>query len=252
MLSMLKDSVKEMAHELGFAAVGVTTSAPVDELEHLTRYIGDGRNASMGWLARNPSGRCDPGSLLPGARSVICCALAYGERGFEPFDEDRQNPNRARYSRGANYHDAILAKLVELWSAIERDHLRAKAKMCVDTSPILEKTLAQRAGIGWIGKHTILVNEKLGSWFMLGEIITDLDMEPDSAAKNRCGSCDACVKACPTKALIAPNTLDARRCISFCTTELKGEPSADVLKYISDDTFGCDICQEACPYNKNG
>lgn len=247
------------AFELGFAAIGITTAEPMDEENHLINAIASGRIAGMNYLARNPTARCDPHTLLPDAKSVICCAAAYGEEGFlrdsslrpamRGFIDDKRNV-RARYARGEDYHEFILSKLKLLWDKIKTRAPDARSKFCVDTNPLMEKALAQRAGIGWIGKHTIVVNKKFGSWFMLGEIITDIELKPDAMAQNRCGKCDACIEACPTGALAAPHSLDAGRCISYLTTELEGGMPEDMRRFVPPGTFGCDRCQEACPFNK--
>ncbi|MBU0727639.1 tRNA epoxyqueuosine(34) reductase QueG, partial [Patescibacteria group bacterium] len=169
--------------------------------------------------------------------------------------EAKQSPltqkSKARFARGQDYHEVVREKLEELWNNIKQHALEARAKFCVDTSPILEKALAARAGIGWIGKHTILLNEKIGSWFVLGEIITDLEIESDEPAKDLCADCDLCINACPTNALKASRTLDANLCVSYLTIEHKGEVPSHMRKHVSQDTYGCDLCQQACPYNVN-
>lgn len=239
----MKDFIKKKAVEIGFGAVGVTTAEPVDAQAYIKDAIDGGRIAEMKWLARDPRARCDPASLLPGAKSVICCALCYGVGGLSPR-EDSGDMRSARFARGSEYHEAVRAKLEALWNFIRERELDARAKLCVDTSPILEKALAQRAGLGWIGKHTVLLNEELGSWFVLGEIITDIEIEPDRPARDMCGECRSCIGSCPTGALIAERVLDARRCLSYLTIEAPhlGSPSHGC-------SYGCDICQEACPYN---
>ncbi len=249
----IESEIRERAGALGFAAVGITDASPIDARAHLDAAIEAGRNASMRWLARDPARRCDPTSLLPDARSVICCAYPYTERGLPPHAA-APDTRRARFARSAEYHEVMREKLDALWATIAEGHPNARAKICVDTSPLLEKALAQRAGLGWIGKHTLLVNEALGSFFVLGEIITDLDLAPNTPAENRCGDCRACLDACPTAALIAPYHLDARRCISYLTIEAPRHNPEDVPSHESrvtshGFTYGCDICQEACPYN---
>jgi len=247
----MKDYIRKRAREAGFDAVGVTSADPVDIECQLRDAVDAGRMADMGWLARDPSARCDPRSLLPGAKSVICCALAYGHGGIPGRTQRKQGFGVARFARGADYHDVVRGKLGRLWDEIRKERPNAKAKLCADTSPILEKALAERAGIGWIGKHTILVNEVMGSWFMLGEIVTDLEIEPDSPAESMCGECRKCIDRCPTGALTAPNVLDARRCISYLTIEAPrvSRSTHDSPLTTHCFSYGCDICQEACPYN---
>ena len=269
----MKPFIRKRAIELGFGACGVTTADPVDVGVHLVDAIRDGRTADMKWLARDPAARCDPASLLPGAKSVICCALAYGDRGLPraeapllckegmgEVDHDLPPPNLpltkgeecvARFARGADYHEVVREKLEGLWKSIEGKARDVQAKLCVDTSPILEKALAQRAGLGWIGKHTILLNEELGSWFVLGEIITDLELGPDAPVDDMCGDCRCCLEACPTGAIVDGRVLDARKCISYLTIEVPrlDSPSHESRVTSHGFSYGCDICQEACPYN---
>ena len=246
----MKDVIKNAAATLGFSAVGITTAEPVASLDSLRSAIAEGRIASMHWLARDPKARCDPTSLLPGARSVICLAFPYGKNGIQSLGaHPNDDTGRARFARGADYHVVVRRKLARLWEAILWREPKAKARFCVDTSPILEKALAARAGLGWIGKHTVLINKQLGSWFVLGEIITDLELEADEDHKDLCGDCRACLDACPTKALIAPGVLDSRRCISYLTIEHQGSLPDEMRPFVAGGTYGCDICQEACPYN---
>ena len=247
----MKDLIKSKAGELGFGAVGVTSADPVDAGAHLDDAIGGGRVAEMGWLARDPKARCDPRSLLSGARSVICCALAYGDEGLSRLGtRDSKLGKVARFARGADYHVVVKEKLEELWKTIHEEAPDARSKICVDTSPILEKALAARAGLGWIGKHTVLLNREFGSWFVLGEVITDIEIEPDSPASNMCGECRKCMDACPTKAITSPQELDARRCISYLTIEApRLAPPSPGSRVPSPGSYGCDLCQEACPYN---
>jgi epoxyqueuosine reductase len=204
----------------------------------------------MGWLARDPERRCDPRSLLSGARSVICCALAYGNAGLSGPGTRNPEPGRARFARGADYHVVVKEKLKQFWKTIHEKNPNARSKICVDTSPILEKALAARAGLGWIGKHTVLINRELGSWFVLGEIITDIEIEPDSPAPNMCGDCTKCIDACPMKAITSPQQLDARKCISYLTIEApRLSSSTHHSRLTAHGSYGCDLCQEACPYN---
>lgn len=236
----LNKHIVSEALDVGFAACGVTDASPCEGAPFLKEAEGDGRFGAMKWLARNIEKRADPKSLLNSAKSVICCALKYNDSEVGP---------RARFARGRDYHEEVREKLTSLWAEILKMHPKAKSKFCVDTSPILEKELAQRAGIGWIGKHTVLLNKNLGSWFVLGEIITDLEIERNTPVKNMCGECRACVDSCPTKAIVAPHKLDARRCISYLSIEYKGAIDKKFQAFINKDTYGCDICQEACPYN---
>lgn len=241
--------IKSAANDLGFCMVGITSAAPVRHLEYLEDAVSSGRIASMRWLARDPKNRCDPASFLPGAKSVICCALKFGEEGIDnnngPVDK-----LRARFARGRDYHVAIRERLEKLRGVIFRLNPNVRAKICVDTSPVLEKALAARAGLGWIGKNTILVNDRVGSWFMLGTLITDIELKPDAPTENLCGECTRCIDACPTGALLAPCKLDARKCISYLTIEAKDNSMEKRNTPVPEGAYGCDICQEACPLNQ--
>jgi len=248
----MKSLIQKGAKELGFCKVGVTTAEAVDEYGHLADAVDSGRIAKMQWLARDVERRCDPKSLLPDAKSVICLAYPYTNDGIDKTGEELevwQKLRRARYARGVDYHKFLMNKLSELWSTIDGSASGARSKFCVDTSPILEKALACRAGIGWIGKNTILLNENFGSWFLLGEIITDIEIVPDKPVADRCGDCRACLEACPTKAILEPYALDCNRCISYLTTVSKDEIPEELRGFVPEGTYGCDICQEICPYN---
>ncbi len=240
----MKKLLKQMALECGFAAVGVTTAEPVDELLHLKLAIDGGLIADMAYLAREPKKRCDPRSLFPEAKSVIVLAMRY------PSPEISKGINVASFARGRDYHEVAREKMRELWGGIGKIFPGARCKLCVDTSPILEKALAERAGVGWIGKHSILVSKELGSFFAICEILTDLEIEPDAPEKNKCGNCTKCIDACPTCAICAPFRVDSRRCRSYLTASAKTLPPLELAALIPDGAFGCDLCQLACPYNK--
>ncbi|MFH1653952.1 MAG: tRNA epoxyqueuosine(34) reductase QueG [Pseudomonadota bacterium] len=250
--------IKQKALDVGFDLCGITTADTLcEDLSHLKKYLCEHHNGTMSWLARSPERRIDPKSLMPDAKSVICCALTYGDNGLIenlsplPLRERvrvRVRGVSASYARGADYHEVIKEKLKKLWDEIKKEHPNAKAKLCVDTSLILEKALAQRAGLGWIGKNTLLINEKFGPWLLLGEIITDIKLEPDRPIQNQCGDCTKCIDACPTKALIAEHDLNASRCISYLTIEHKGEIDPNLKSFIQPGMYGCDVCLEVCPW----
>jgi len=254
----MKDIIRNASLEAGFFTVGVSSAQPIDELGHLQHWLSKDFHGTMRWLARDPLARCDPGSVLPGAKSVICFGLAYGERGLTgkipplaPLKKGgRRDLNKARFARGPDYHEIVREKLARVWAAIKNHAPNAHYKICVDTSPIMEKALAVRAGLGWQGKHSIVIHPQKGSFFVLGEIITDLEIEPDLPISNQCNDCDKCMTACPTKALIEPYILNAGLCLSYLTIEHKGLIHPKLQKFIKPGQYGCDICQEACPYNK--
>ena len=199
----------------------------------------------MDWLTRGEEKRCDPQQVLPGARSVIVVALNYWQ-GQRPLDA--AGGKIARYAWGDDYHDIMLPKLEEL-SAFLADHGGVQ-KCYVDTGPILERDYAAEAGIGWHGKSTMLVDPKLGTWFFLAEILTTLDLPPDAPQPARCGTCTRCITACPTGAITDAHRLDARRCISYLTIELKGSIPLELRPLIGDRIYGCDDCLDACPWNR--
>jgi epoxyqueuosine reductase len=202
----------------------------------------------MDWMARGEEKRCDPQQVLPGARSVIVVSLNY-------WQGERTTPARpgatgkiARYAWGEDYHDVILPKLERLAEFLCAQG--GRQKLYVDTGPILERDHAAEAGIGWHGKSTMLIDSKLGTWFFLAEILTTLELPPDEPQTPRCGSCTRCITACPTGAITAPHQLDARRCISYLTIELKGSIPLELRPLIGDRIYGCDDCLEACPWNR--
>ncbi len=274
---MLKQQVIEKAHELGFSSCRITTAEPVPS-EMLTSWLSEGKQGTMRWMERDPAARCDPASLLPGARSVICCALVYGEYGLvlgqrafptaptapvqrrlargrrrgaaDPMSSCSEHAQRARFTRGVDYHDVVREKIERLAGVLSAAVPGARTRCCVDTSPLMEKALAARAGIGWIGRNTLLVNREFGSWFVLGEVIADIELEPDGSIENGCGDCRRCLRSCPTGAL-DEHSLDARRCISYLTIEHRGPIDERFQPFIGSGAYGCDRCQEACPYNRS-
>ena len=199
----------------------------------------------MDWMGRGAEKRCDPREVLPGVRSIVVVALNYWQ-GEQP---GAQGGGRiARYAWGDDYHDVMLKKLERLAAFLAE--LGGRQKCYVDTGPLLERDHAAEAGIGWHGKSTMLLDSKLGTWFFLGEILTTLELAADAPQTARCGSCSRCITACPTGAITAPHRLDARRCISYLTIELKGPIPVEMRPLIGDRIYGCDDCLEACPWNR--
>ena len=190
----------------------------------------------------------DPAAYLPGAASVICVGMNY----FVPLEAMPPGHGRiARYALGQDYHEVIKSRLYQLADWIRQSCPHAQTRCSVDTAPVMEKELAARAGIGWVGKNTCVINEQIGSWILLGEIITTLTLKPDEPAVDRCGSCKRCIEACPTGAITSPYELDARRCISYLTIEHRGEIDPELADKFGDWMYGCDICQEVCPWNRD-
>ncbi|MGD8866155.1 MAG: tRNA epoxyqueuosine(34) reductase QueG [Gemmatimonadales bacterium] len=247
-------AVRSRALQLGFELVGIAPAAPPTHADYFLAWLERGYGGEMAYLGRPDSvhRRLDPGGILPGARTVICVAMNYNV-GDDGPTETPSRPVVSRYARGADYHSVFEEKLEEL-ARLLRDLLpgTTQARCYVDYGPVLERDHAQRAGIGWIGKNTMLINPRIGSYLFLGEIITDADLELDDAfLPDHCGTCERCITACPTGAICGPRELDARLCISYLTIELRGPIPRELRPLIGNRVFGCDICQEVCPWNSD-
>jgi epoxyqueuosine reductase len=254
--SPLTQGIKEEARRLGFDAVGisaVSSAGPLTEtlLSRLHAWLSHGYHAAMAWMARDPARRADPTRVLPECRSIISVGMNYYS-GHRP-DEGPGRGRIARYAWGLDYHDVLGIKLRELEAYIQRAAAGAATRSYVDTGPVMEKAWAERAGLGWIGKHSNLVSPSFGSWLLLGEILTTLELEPDEPGTDLCGSCTLCIRACPTGAITEPYVVDAARCISYLTIELRdnGSIPEDLQNNIGNRIFGCDDCLDVCPYNVN-
>jgi len=240
-------SIRNKARELGFEKIGFARAGEAPHGEALQAWLGQDFHGEMAWMAKAPERRADVRRLLPGARTVICVVKNYQSPGTH--SEDPTVGRISRYAWGDDYHEVLLGKLHELREHVER--LGGNAKVCVDTNAILEKPWAQEAGLGWQGKHSNLIARDLGSWFFLGELITDLDLEPDPPHREEfCGTCTACIDLCPTKAIVAPYTVDSRKCIAYLTIEHRGAIPRELRPAMGNLVFGCDICQDVCPWNK--
>ncbi|TMQ58558.1 MAG: tRNA epoxyqueuosine(34) reductase QueG [Candidatus Eisenbacteria bacterium] len=247
----LKGRIRDEARALGFDAIGFARAGESRHAQRLRAWLRAGRHGTMGWIARNPERRSDPRAVLQGARTVISVSLPY-YRGDWPTTGPGAPPRGriARYAWGRDYHKRIRRRLRHLAHAIGAMCPDARWLAYVDTGPMLDRAWAEEAGIGWIGKNTNLIRKGAGSWFFLGEILTDLALEPDVPARNYCGTCARCITACPTGAIVGPYQLDARRCISYLTIEHRGAIPADMRPLIGSRIFGCDDCQEVCPWNR--
>lgn len=244
-LAGLKQGILTKAHALGFDSCRITRAAPPRHGAEFRSWLREGADGEMAWLGRGEEKRCDPAQVLPGVRSVIVVALNYWQ-GERPA---RAGEGRiARYAWGEDYHELILAKLEQLSGFLSE--FGGRQKCYVDTGPILERDHAAEAGIGWHGKSTMLIDPRLGTWFFLGEILTTLELAPDPPQPGRCGTCERCLVACPTGAITGPHRLDARRCISYLTIELKGSIPLELRPLIGDRIYGCDDCLDACPWNR--
>ena len=237
----MKTAIQSRAHELGFDACRFTTAEPPTHREHFERWLAAGQHGEMGYLQRNAHKRVDPEQILAGAQTIITLGASY-------HSEHAIAGPIARYARFLDYHDVLANRLEELTHYV--NSLGSRSLWYVDTGPFLERDLAQRAGLGFIGKHTNLISRKMGNWFFLAEIITTLALEPDPPEENRCGTCTRCIAACPTRAITAPFQLDARRCISYLTIELKGSIPEPLRPAIGSRIYGCDDCLQVCPWNR--
>jgi epoxyqueuosine reductase len=246
-----KDAIRSHAESLGFEAVGFAAATlPAAAGEHLTAFLGEDRHGEMDWMARNAERRADPGVLWPEAKSVVMLGANYG-----PVHDPRGallNSSAAAiscYAQNADYHDVLKSRLKQLGGQIARE-FACDVKIFVDTAPVMEKPLAQAAGIGWQGKHTNLVSRDFGSWLFIGSVFMTLDIEPDAAETDHCGACRRCLDACPTAAFTAPYRIDARRCISYLTIEHKGHIPEEFRRLMGNRIYGCDDCLAVCPWNK--
>ncbi|MBU0639616.1 MAG: tRNA epoxyqueuosine(34) reductase QueG [Planctomycetes bacterium] len=259
--------VKALALNVGFDLAGVTSAGRVRHADYYREWLARGYAGSMAYLRRNVPLRLEPARLLPGARSIICLGLSHhhpehtpalspsavpdaDRAGAGPRDGSPPAGRLAQYARGRDYH-VVMRQMLAQYVALLRQRIDEpfEARVFVDTGPLLERDLASAAGLGWIGKNTCLLNRQLGSYVFLAELVCTLTLEPDEPSPDQCGSCRRCLEACPTGALRAPHQLDATRCISYFTIEHRGPVPAEFHRQIGEWVFGCDICQEVCPYN---
>ena len=260
-ISEMKAMVKRAAEQAGFDLVGIAPAADAPELKHFPEWIAAGHAGEMKYLeARDDQGDLKRASLArvaPWARSVVVCAINYNAD--QPYSTEVPNPTRGWISRYAwsreDYHDAVLRRLKQVESALHRElpsdfQPALTTRSYVDTGPIVERVYAKYAGVGWIGKNTCLINQKKGSWLFLGVILTSLELRPDLPAPDRCGSCTRCIDACPTDAILAPYQLDSNKCIAYLTIEKRGSVPEELRPGIGRHVFGCDICQDVCPWTR--
>ena len=261
----MKTAIRQRALELGFDDCRFTTADAPAGVEQFQNWLAADRHGEMTWLERGASKRVDPQNVLPGARSVICLAASYAisdkwqvASGKLLPAPDSCHPSPvtchaaiARYAQFDDYHDVIGKRLKELTEFINQlGGAETRSLWYVDTGPLLERDFAQRAGLGFTGKHANLISRRFGNWILIGEIITTLELEPDAPERNHCGKCTRCIAACPTHAITAPFQLDARRCISYLTIELKGSIPIELRPAIGNRIFGCDDCLAVCPWNR--
>ena len=243
--------IREQARALGFERAAVASVAPLEAARHYDAWIAAGMHGGMDWLAQSEpiERRADPAKILAGVQSVVCVALCHDPAG-QP-ERDARTGRIARYAAGDDYHALMKEKLGALATFVEETLPGARALWYSDTGAILERGWAERAGLGWIGKHSGLLSEDLGSWFLLGELLVDRELEADvPVSRERCGTCTRCLDVCPTRAIVAPYRVDARLCISYLTIEHRGVIPRELRASIGDWIFGCDLCQEVCPWNR--
>ena len=235
----------------GFDLVGVASTGPVSTADRLERWLADGMHGGMSYMAETAIQRSDPRHLLEGCRSVVMVGMSY--RSSHPASDAHPTDDRvwvSRYAWGRDYHRIFKKRLVRLGRWLEKTNPGCAWRAVVDTAPLLEREWAARAGLGWIGKNTMLLNRKLGSELFLGALLTDLELEPDAPTTDHCGKCTACLDACPTDAFTEPYILDARRCVGYLTIEHRDEIPEDLAPAMSDMVAGCDRCNEVCPWTK--
>lgn len=240
--------VKQIAQRLGFLACGISKASFLEEeAPRLETWLSQNYHGEMGYMARNFDKRLDPRKLVPGAKSVVSLLYNYYPD-VSQLDDDA--PKLARYAYGKDYHGVIKDKLFEFMHEIQTEIGAVEGRVFVDSAPVLEKAWAAKSGLGWVGKNTNLIRKQNGSYFFIAELIIDLELTPDGAVTDHCGSCTACLDACPTDAFVAPYQMDASKCISYFTIELKDAIPTEVKGKFDNWAFGCDICQEVCPWNR--
>lgn len=246
----LEAFIKERARSLGFDLAGIAAAEDADTFANFENWLECGYAGEMGYMEKHAQARRHPASILPGVRSVIMVGMNYGSQ-----PSIRPSPlvtgRVARYALGRDYHDVLREKLKQLLAAVQERVPECRGRAVVDTAPLLERDFARRAGLGWFGKNTMLLHKRVGSYFFLGALLLDIALQPDAPHEtSHCGTCTACLDACPTEAFPRAGELDARRCISYLTIELRGPIPTELRPQMGDWIFGCDICQDVCPWNR--
>ncbi len=247
--STYSKSIKDKAKELGFDFCGISKAGFLeDEAPRLDSWLSKNYHGEMAWMANHFDKRLDPTKLVPGAKSVISVMLNYYPSKRLP--ESKEDYKISKYAYGKDYHYVLKDKLKELFLFIQSEIGEVDGRIFVDSAPVMDKAWAQKSGLGWIGKHSNLLNREMGSFFFLGEIICDLELTPDGPIKDYCGTCTACIDACPTDAITEPYVVDGSKCISYYTIELKEAIPEEAKGKMENWIFGCDICQDVCPWNR--
>ena len=247
----LTNRIKDRALELGFCKAGVVSASKLDrEGSRLFEWLANGFHGEMAWTGREPEKRTDPKLIFPDAKSIVAVAMNY----YTPREHGNSDSEGkiSRYAWGDDYHDVVHEKLRALLDWIKTEVPEAEGKICVDTTPMMEKAWAVRAGIGWLGKHSNVITTDHGSWVFLGEIILNIELDCDAEVMpDHCGSCTACLDACPTQAIVEPYVVDSTKCISYATIELRDDELPDeIVPHLDGWIYGCDICQDVCPWNR--
>jgi epoxyqueuosine reductase len=246
--SHYSESIKSKAKDLGFLSCGISKADFLEEeAPRLEQWLNQNHHGEMAYMANHFDKRLDPRVLVPGAKSVVSLLLNYHT---EEKQTDVEAPKIASYAFGDDYHNVIKDKLKQLMSFIHQEIGEVQGRVFVDSAPVMDKAWAAKSGLGWIGKNTNLISKKVGSFFFMAELILDLELEHDLPATDHCGSCTACIDACPTDALLAPYQIDGSKCISYVTIELKNEIPTDFQGKMDNWAFGCDVCQTVCPWNR--
>ena len=246
--SHYSESIKSKAKDLGFLSCGISKADFLEEeAPRLEQWLNQNHHGEMSYMANHFDKRLDPRVLVPGAKSVVSLLLNYHT---EEKQADVEAPKIASYAFGDDYHNVIKDKLKQLMSFIHQEIGEVQGRVFVDSAPVMDKAWAAKSGLGWIGKNTNLISKKVGSFFFIAELILDLELEHDLPATDHCGSCTACIDACPTDALLAPYQIDGSKCISYVTIELKNEIPTDFQGKMDNWAFGCDVCQTVCPWNR--
>ncbi len=252
-LQALADAIRTWAHELGFAQVGITDVELSEHADYLERWLAAGYQGEMDYMVKHGERRSQPAALVPGTARVLSLRMDYLPADTQPLTvlDSPEQAYIARYTLGRDYHKMMRKRLAQLAQRIATAIGEGQYRAFVDSAPVLERALAEKAGLGWIAKNTMLIHQDAGSWFLLGEIYTDLPLPVDKTPSNKhCGTCTACLDVCPTNAFVGPFQLDARRCISYLTIEYRGSIDPELRPLIGNRIFGCDDCQLCCPWNK--
>lgn len=250
-MASLAAKIKQHAISIGIDMIGIVPAAPLEnESDHLREWLSRGYHGEMAWMERDSAKRSDPAVIFQNARSVVVVAINYytGHQHKNAVDSGKIS----RYAWGDDYHDVVRVKLSRLFEFINSEVPDVEGKICVDTAPMMDKAWAVRAGLGWLGKHSNLITKDLGSWVFIGELILNIELAYDTnTVDDHCGTCTACIDACPTTAIVEPYVVDSRRCLSYATIELRAdELPAEILENMDGWLYGCDICQDVCPWNR--